>query len=420
MTKKVFFVLITFLISSYVLLAQTSYLQKKLDLECSIDSIFEFSIKKKIFPGGTIHVLHKGKSIIKKAYGYHTYNNKRKVKITDLYDLASITKVMGATFSIMKLYEQEKLKLDDSIGKYISGLNPKIGKATFREVLAHQAGFEAWIAYHKFLKDEKGNFKPNTLSHRLSDDFPIQISHNFFLHKNFYENVIKPMINDTQVDEVKKFRYSGLFFYFVPELVKKLSGCEYEDFLNMHFYYPLGTKTIVFNPLRFFSKDKIVPQELDNFFRNELIHGKVDDEGAILMNGVSGNAGLFGNVDDVAKVWQMLLNGGVYNNKRFLKTSTIDTFTTVQYPCNDNRRALGFDKPLLVYNEKKSALAKSVSKTSYGHTGFTGSIVWADPENELLFIFLCNRVHPTRKNKKIYKYNIRPKTHQIIYDYLGK
>jgi CubicO group peptidase (beta-lactamase class C family) len=201
--------------------------------------------------------------------------------------------------------------------------------------------------------------------------------------------------------------------------VANLTGESYDGFLYNQFFKPLGATTLSFNPARKFDLERIVPTETDDYFRMEQIHGEVHDEGAIMMEGVSGNAGLFSNANDLAKVWQMYLNGGYYGGTQFISEETLNEFTKCQFCETGNRRGLGFDKPLVVYDSLKSSVAKQASPESFGHSGYTGAFVWADPQNQLLYIFLSNRVYPTRDNRKIYTMNVRPRIHTLIYELLG-
>ena len=241
-----------------------------------------------------------------------------------------------------------------------------------------------------------------------------------FLHKDFRTRQIYKMIRKSKVSKDKSYLYSGLSFYLYPELVERVSGKSFDQFLADEFYAPLGAETVVFNAGQQFPLDRIVPTEVDSFFRMQTLHGVVHDEGAAMMLGVSGNAGLFSTARDLAKVYQMLLNEGTYGGKRYLKPETIEEFTRCQFCDQGNKRGMGFDKPLIEYDPVRSSVAEGVSPESYGHSGYTGTLVWADPANDLLFIFLSNRVHPTRDNRKIYTMNIRPRIHNLVYDLLAK
>lgn len=392
-----------------------SFCQSELSIEEEIDSIVFNAISEEAFPGCVIYAT-KGEDILFfKSYGFHTYDSLRRVAINDIYDLASITKATGATLAIMKLFEEGMIDLDDPIGKHIEGLGQKVGESTFRECLAHQAGLKPWIPFYLEVKKKNGKFKNKTFSTER-EGFSYALNDSLYLYDDFYRR-IKRMIRKTRVSE-KVYKYSGLFFYLVPELVKNLTGSSYDQFLYENFYDSLGAKTLMFNPLDEFDSAQIVPTEDDTYFRMLQIHGTVHDEGAITMKGVSGNAGLFGNAEDLSKVWKMLLKNGVYDSIKYLKPETIQLFTTAQYPNNNNRRGLGFDKPLLEYDSIQSSVARDTSFKSYGHSGYTGTLVWADPENDLLFIFLTNRVYPSRENRNIYNLNVRPRIHQLIYDEL--
>ncbi|MDF1550346.1 MAG: serine hydrolase, partial [Bacteroidales bacterium] len=217
----------------------------------------------------------------------------------------------------------------------------------------------------------------------------------------------------------KDYVYSGLSFLLYPEIIKNLTGSDYENYLKQNFYYPLGAYTLTYNPLKMFDKSRIVPTENDTFFRNQQICGTVHDEAAAVLGGVSGNAGLFGTTLDLAKLMQMYLNMGQYGGIQFISDTTLGEFTRYQYPENENRRGLGFDKPMLK-DKENGHTAIDASDKSFGHSGYTGTFVWADPENGILFVFMSNRVYPTRNNSKIYEFNIRPAIQQVLYDAVKK
>ena len=317
----------------------------------------------------------------------------------------------------MKLYEDSCLHLDASLGELLPAFNRKrFRKLSLREILAHQAGLKAWIPYYQVFTKKNGAFRSETLSDNSSDEFKTQIADSLWIHDDIKEKIVLEILK-SKVDRKKQYRYSGLFFYLVPEIVEKCSGQTYEEYLADTFYRKMGLERLVFNPLESnISQQQIVPTEVDTFFRMEKIHGLVHDEGAILMNGVSGNAGLFSSATDLAKVCMMLLQNGNLNGTQYLKPETIEEFTRVQFLNNDNRRGLGFDKPLLQYDSLKSSVSKHSSPSSYGHTGYTGTLVWVDPKFDLIYIFLSNRVHPSRLNKTIYDLNIRPAIHDAIYE----
>ncbi len=388
-------------------------------LEQRIDKIINKGLQQKAYPGAQVLIAKDQKVIFHKAYGYHTYENEQPVVLDDIYDLASITKVTAPLAGLMKLHDDGKFDLDKKFGDYWKfGWVNKKNKLLMRDVLAHQSGLKAWIPYHKTTKKKSGKYRSKTLSDRQSQKYPIRLSDSLFLYKDYRDKIYK-MIRKSDLNEDQGYVYSGLPFYLFPEIIRKLSGETYDAFLRNNFYDPLGANTMGFNPLMQFNKERIIPTEKDDFFRMTQLHGVVHDEGAAMMNGLSGNAGLFSTANDLAKMWQMYLNGGNYGGRQFISGQTIRKFTLCQYCEKGNRRGLGFDKPLIEYEFGKSSVAEHASSISYGHSGYTGTFVWADPEYDLLYIFLSNRVYPTRENRKLYELNIRPDIHTVIYEEMG-
>ncbi len=380
-----------------------------------IDSVMENAIVKKAFPGAVLHVSSPDSVLFFKSYGYHTYDSVRPTMKHHIFDLASVTKVTAATLALMKLYDSGGLDLDAKVKEYVPGMNMNNkGNTQIRETLSHQAGWRPWIPYYQDMVTEDG-YKKKFFSSDSSANYPIPVKDDLYLTRNNYK-YIKKQIRKSDFDENRGYAYSGLFFYLIPELIEVRTGYSFNDYLDRQFFQPLGCETTTFNPLNKFADSLIVPTEIDTFFRQTQIHGKVHDEGAIVMGGVSGNAGLFSNAQDLAKIWRMWLNEGSYDTIRFLKPQTIDLFTTTHYSGEGNRRGLGFDKPLLEYDSTKSSVAKEASYRSFGHSGYTGPLVWADPETDLLFVFLANRVYPNRNQRMIYELNVRPTLHKLAYD----
>ncbi|MEO0330915.1 MAG: serine hydrolase, partial [Bacteroidota bacterium] len=357
------------------------------------------------------------KVVMHKAYGLQQYSDTVKVKLDDLYDLASITKVSSALPALMKLHSEEKFDLSASLGDYLPYFrNSNKDDATFREILAHQAKFKPWIPYWQSTLRDNGSYKWFTIDSDSSSRFPIKLTDNMWLHHNYKKKIYKA-IKKSPLEVEAKYKYSGLAFYLFPEVVEELSGEDYVKYINDNFYSPLGATTLGFRPFEKFPLDRIVPTENDYLFRGQPIHGPVHDEGAIMMGGVSANAGLFANANDLAKLIQMYLEGGEYGGKRYISEETIQEFIRYQFPENDNRRGLGFDKPNLERSPTGNA-AVSSSDSSFGHSGFTGTFTWADPEHNLVYVFLSNRVYPTRDNTRLYKLNTRTNIQQVIYDSL--
>lgn len=393
-----------------------------LALESGIRAIILQALDSGAFPGCQILLAKGGKVFYEESFGYHTYDSLRPVKNSDIYDLASVTKTTAATLSLMKLYDDGLFDPDQTFGHYF----PDIAKGKkkdmiMRDVLAHQAGLRAWIPYYSVSQKKNGKYKRNSVSSDSSANFPYRISETgLFLHKDYRTKKIYKMIRKSKVRKDKSYLYSGLSFYLYPELIQRITGKSFDQYLEDEFYGPLKAETVGFNAGERFPLETIVPTEVDSFFRMQTLHGVVHDEGAAMMLGVSGNAGLFANAMDLAKVYQMLLNGGEYGGKRYLKTSTVTEFTKCQFCETGNKRGMGFDKPLIEYDENRSSVAEAASPGSFGHSGYTGTFVWADPANDLLFVFLSNRVHPTRDNRKIYSLSVRPRIHTLVYDLLEK
>ncbi|MGB5436246.1 MAG: serine hydrolase [Maribacter sp.] len=384
-----------------------------------VDSIITNGIKNKAFPGAQILVAKNSTLVFHQSYGYHTYDSLQPVSNDDMYDLASVTKITAPLLAIMKLVDQGKLDLDVPFSTYWTDWkNIKDKKdLTLREILAHQGGLTPYIVFlNKVIKKNK-KLKRRFVRTRANSRFNEQAYDDLFVKTRFNHKMYR-IINRSKVNEKKKYTYSGLAFLIFPKLIEQLSGMSYEAYLNQNFYGPLGTSTLVFTPKTKNFPNKIVPTEWDTLFRHSLTQGWVHDENAALLGGISGNAGLFATATDLAKLMQMYQNYGTFNGHRFISEATLKEFARVQYPDNDNRRGLGFDKPLLgndTLSLEEAYPAPEVSSQSFGHSGFTGTFVWADPENQLVFIFLSNRVYPTRENRNLYDLNIRGAVQQVFY-----
>lgn len=382
-----------------------------------IDSLVNEAISAKAIPGAQILIARNQKVIFHKAYGTKSYLDTIKVKKTDLYDLASITKIASTLPVLMQLSDEGKFNLQAGIGDYLPYFkNSNKDNIAFRQILTHQARFKPWIPYWKNTLRRNGSFKWNTLKQDSSARYPVKIHEELWLHRRYKKKIFRA-IKKSPLEDEAKYKYSGLVFYLLPTIVENITGTQnFSEIVNDRIYSKLGATTLTFNPLDNFPIERIVPTEFDFFFRNQPIHGRVHDEGAIMMGGVSGNAGLFSNSNDLAKLMQMYLNMGSYGGYEFIEESTLKEFSKTQFPENDNHRAIVFDKPYLEYKGENSNTAKDASRESFGHTGFTGTMAWVDPEEDLVYIFLSNRVLPTRDNKRLYELNTRTKIQQAIYD----
>ncbi|SHJ41883.1 beta-glucosidase [Arenibacter nanhaiticus] len=381
-----------------------------------VDSLMNEAINAKATPGGQLLVAKNGKVVLHKAYGLKKYNDTTKVNTEDIYDLASVTKISSALPALMKLHDEGKFDLNNGIGDYLKYFkNSNKDNASFKEILAHQAGFNPYITYWKNTLRKNGSYKWSTIKKDSSAGFPIKITSKMWLHRKYQKKIFKA-IKKSPLLEKKEYKYSGLLFMLLPTIIQEITDENFVDYVNQHFYDKLGACTLTYKPYEKFDKKRIVPTEHDFMFRHLPIHGSVHDEGAAMMGGVSANAGLFSNANDLAKLLQMYLNMGSYGGERFIAENTLKEFTKVQFPENNNHRGLGFDKPYLKYRGKNSNTAKDASSDSFGHTGFTGIMVWIDPKEELLYVFLSNRVLPTRENTTLYKLNTRTNIQQVLYD----
>jgi len=382
-----------------------------------VDSIVFDAIDSLAFPGAQILIAKEGEIIFEKAYGFHTYDQIRPVETNHLYDLASITKVSTGLPLLMNLIAKEYVELDTPISKYIPLLK-RSNKAnlTLREILAHQSGIKPYIVYWQNTIKDNGSWKRRTFKSKANRKFPIFITDSLYMHKK-YRKKMEKSIKRSELLEHKDYKYSGLFFQLLPKLLEDIKEKPFLAILNTELFTPIGATDLAYNPYLTYSKERIVPTEKDSVFRNQLVHGTVHDEAAAMLGGVSCNAGLFGNARSLSKLFQLYLNNGNYNGNQLIDSTILREFTKCQYCDSGNRRGLGFDKPLIEYDEILSSIAKDASKESFGHSGFTGTLAWADPEHNLIFIFLSNRVYPSRTHRKIYQMNVRPKIHQLVYDY---
>jgi len=387
-------------------------------IDFKVDSIMTHGINNMAFPGAQLLVAKNNKVIFHKAFGFHTYDSIQKVTLDDIYDLASVTKILGPLPALMKLVDEGKLDLDVPFSTYWKPWRKRKGKKdiTLREILSHQAGLAPYIVFlGKVMRNEK--LKKRFVRNKPNGRFQNQAFENGFV-KNRFNHKMYRMINRSKVSSDKKYMYSGLTFLIFPELIHQLTNESYEKYVNTQFYNILDASTLGFNPTKNNFKNSIVPTEIDTLYRKVLTKGWVHDENASLLGGVSGNAGLFATAEDLAKIMLMYQNYGVFNGKRYFTEKTVKEFTKAQYSENENRRGLGFDKPLIgndTLTLKEAYPAPEASTESFGHAGFTGTFVWADPKNKLTFIFLSNRVYPTRKNRNLYELNIRSALHQVFY-----
>jgi CubicO group peptidase (beta-lactamase class C family) len=349
-----------------------------------IDAIANEAITAKATPGAVVMVVKDGKVIFNKGYGKHTYDSNLTDKVTDIFDLASLTKTTATTPTVMRLVEEGKLNLDTNIGAYI----PKARELPMnlihvREVMLHQAGFIPYIPFHNTLTT-------SDYSRDSSAAFPTKVADNYYIKKNFFKDVMWPKMLNSPIRTRGKYVYSDISMYVMKDIVERLAGVPLNQYVIDNFYKPLGMQTAGFLPRNRFTREQIIPTEQDTYFRKTLLEGYVHDQGAALVGGVSGHAGLFASANDIAIIYQMLLNKGTYGGTEYFKPATVDMFTQKQSPVS--RRGLGFDRwdP----DASKNYPSELASPQTYGHTGYTGTCVWVDPSRGLIYIFLSNRVNP--------------------------
>ena len=382
-----------------------------------IDSIALNGIEMKAYPGCQILAAKDGYIFYQKSFGYHTYDKKQRVENNDVYDLASLTKILATTPALMRMTDEEKVDINGRLSDYLLYLRgtdkENLG---FREVLAHQAGLQSWIPYYE---ETIWNTDWDTAVYRssISELFPVRVAEHMYIQENYNYAIYNEIISSPLQE--KEYTYSDLGFYLFKDMIEHMNNTELDDYVYQTFYNPLGLRHLKYQPRRYFPLKKIIPTENDQVFRHQLLLGDVHDQGAAMLGGISGHAGLFGNAYDVAVMMDMFLNKGVYGGRRFINKETLDDFTSYQFPEDDNRRGLGFDKPLLEYEEHRTN-CRSASPESFGHSGFTGTYTWADPETGLIYVFLSNRVYPDMHNKKIMELDIRTNIHQLFYDAIGE
>ena len=376
-----------------------------------VDSIVLNGIDKKAYPGAQVLIARRGDIIYNKAFGHHTYEKKRKVSPNDIYDLASITKVTASVPNMMKLVEDGLINLDYNLCDYLKYVDStNYNNMNLRRMLAHNAGLVSWIPF--YIKTmNRGQLKFDVYSNTESKEYSKKVTDGLYIRKE-YSDSIREWIVHHGIHKKHDYRYSDLGYYFYKDIIEHKTGKGLDVISDSLFYKPLGASKLTYQPLHKFDKDQITPTENDMFFRKKLVHGTVHDPGAAMLGGVAGHAGLFSNANDLAKMFTMYMNNGEYGGEHYLDSATLADFTRVQFPDEDNRRGAGFDKPS---GGSSGPTYQYVGASSFGHSGFTGTLVWADPEKELLYIFLSNRVYPDAENKKIIRMNIRTDIQEAIY-----
>jgi beta-N-acetylhexosaminidase len=387
-----------------------------------MDKIAAEMIREKAAPGCQVLVAKDGKIAFHRTYGYYDYQRRKRVTLENVYDLASVTKIAATTLSIMRLVDEGKLDINQPLSLYLPELRgTNKSRMTIKEILLHQAGLKPWIPFYvKTLDKNKKPIMGRYYSDKLSKNYSIRVAENLYFAQSKVDSVIWQRIYNQDLRSSRNYKYSDLGFYLFSRLIKRVSGKNLDDYTNEMFYRPMGLTTMMFNPLKKgVARDLIIPTEDDQYFRYQRIQGDVHDMGAGMINGISGHAGLFSNARDLAAIFQMLINGGEYGGKRYLKEATIKKFTA-KYS-NQSRRGLGFDR-----KEKSSKANTSInvayqaSDLTFGHQGFTGIGAWADPENKIVYLFLSNRTLPSGENMTLIRRDIRSRMQEVVYESIIK
>ena len=408
-----------------------------------IDDLIKKAIEEKATPGAQVLVARRGVVVYHKTFGHHTYRQTNPVRKTDLYDLASITKIAASVPALMRLIDEEKLDIERTLGYYLPELEgTNKNDLVIKDVLTHQAGLQPWIPFYydtfeSLVPDQElfsrrvsahypymlaGNmfmnrhyrFVDSLFSDQAGGEFTIRVANRMFMNRAYRDSIYR-RIDGSALRRGNQYLYSDLGYYYLKSIIERISSEPLELYIEKNFFKPLGASRITYLPLEKYPESEIVPTENDVIFRRQLVHGHVHDPGTAMIGGVGGHAGLFSNANDLAKLMQLFLQNGEYGGVRYFSPETVSRFTSAPNSNNGNRRGIGFDKPER-NPSRNGPTALSASPESYGHSGFTGTIAWVDPRDELVYIFLSNRVHPDQFHNKLMQMNLRTKIQQIIYD----
>jgi beta-glucosidase-like glycosyl hydrolase/CubicO group peptidase (beta-lactamase class C family) len=412
---------------------------KRRDID-KVDTIVNEAIRLNAMPGCQILAAKNGVVFFNKSYGYFTYDSIRKVTNSDIYDLASVTKIAATVPAVMHLYEKGELKLKNRLSSYLHELRKTNKKnLILMDILTHQAQLQSYLPFH-LNTIEAINKNEKLYNNTYSENYPYKLASNLYFNKNtrFRENLFtnKPdlehgvkvaddlyisnsftdsiynAINQSALLPEKQYKYSDLGFYYMYRAIERITKQSFNEYVENNFYKKIGASTLGYLPLNRIERDRIVPTENDMIFRKQVVQGYVHDQTTAMIGGVSGEAGLFSNANDLAKLMQLFLNNGSYGGEEFFKPHTVEYFTSCPFCKTKNRRGIGFDKPDLTL--ANGPTCKCVSEKSYGHTGFTGTYAWVDPETGLLYIFLSNRVYPDASNTKLADMNVRTRIMEVL------
>jgi len=379
-----------------------------------IETFANKAIDAKMTPGIQVLVARKGKVIYQKSFGKQTYEGNVKIKNSDLYDVASLTKIVATLPNVMQVYDQKKVMLETTLGEMLPNFKASNKQQmTFKELLSHYGRMQAWIPFYKATIDSAKMPMDKYYKKVFTQGFSKRVSDSLYLRDDYHDTIMKQIINSPLIDK-KEYRYSDFTFIILKQYLEKVFGKSLEELITNNFYKSLGMNNTTFNPLQKFDKNIIVPTEIDTYFRHDTIQGYVHDMEAAMENGVGGHAGIFSNAMDIAKMMQLYLQQGNYGGIQYFSEDTFNTFNTSWFYAEGNRRGLGFDKQQIVGS---GPTCGCVSMSSFGHTGFTGTIAWADPATDIVYVFLSNRTYPdSNLPNKLSKENIREDIQRVIQD----
>ena len=378
-----------------------------------VDSIVKEAINIGATPGARVMIARKGKVVLNESYGWQSADKKNPVSEKTIYDMASVTKVTATLQAVMFLYERRMIDINKKISEYLPEFKTTNKKSiVIKDILTHQAGLWPYFPWHVDIMKDTSLVK-KYFNKEQTGEYPFPVSDNLFSHKSMQDSMWSWIVKSKMIERKDRtpyeYRYSDLGLYIMQRLVQKLTNQPLEDFVSQNFYEPMGAATTGFHPLENFPANQIAPTENDKDFRKSLLVGYVHDPGSAMFGGVAGHAGLFSNANDMMKMGQMWLQRGSYGGAQYFKPETIDTFTARQY--QTSRRGLGWDKPT---GDWSGSTGIYCSPSTFGHTGFTGTCIWIDPEFDLVYVFLSNRVNP-EISSKLLSANIRTRIQDVIY-----
>ncbi|MCX7549714.1 glycoside hydrolase family 3 N-terminal domain-containing protein [Xanthomarina sp. F2636L] len=379
-----------------------------------LDSVAQYAVDKKMTPGIQLLVARKGKVIYNKNFGTHTYDKKSEpVAFDDIYDVASLTKILATLPLLMELEDKGEINLDSKLSDLLPEYaNSNKKDITLKKMLSHYARLKPWIPFYYATLDSTKHPDPKYYRKEPNKKFSVKVANNLYMRKD-YQDSIQKIIMDTDLLNKESYRYSDLPYYILKKYIETYYDQTLDVLVQDHFYESLGANYTTYNPYVKFSGKKIVPTEVDDYYRYQEVHGYVHDMGAAMQDGVGGHAGVFSNANDVAKIMQLFLQKGFYGGKRYFKPETVDKYNTCYFCDEDNRRGIGFDKPQL---GDVGPTCGCVSMASFGHSGFTGTYAWADPDEEIVYVFLANRTYPKADSNLLLKANIRTDIQRLIYE----